>query len=76
MIGRRTVGRAIFFGLGYVAGTRAGREQYARIETGAKRIVAALRTRYAEHDAPPPWSGRSSATQASDPYEDIRLGRP
>ena len=36
MVGRKTVGRVVFFGLGYVVGTRAGRERYTQIEAGLK----------------------------------------
>ena len=36
MIGRKTVGRVVFFSLGYLAGTRAGRERYAQIEALAR----------------------------------------
>ena len=36
MMGSRFLGRAIVFGLGYLAGTRAGRERYAQIEAGAR----------------------------------------
>ena len=35
MLGRKTLGR-VFFGLGYLAGTRAGRERYAQIEALAR----------------------------------------
>lgn len=67
MIGRKTLGRAIFFGLGYLAGTRAGRERYAQIEAGAQAVVARLRARYGT-------DGATSASGGSDPYRDIRLG--
>ena len=36
MLGSKAVGRVVFFSLGYLAGTRAGRERYAQIEAGAK----------------------------------------
>jgi hypothetical protein len=36
MVGSKTLGRAVFFGVGYLADTRAGRERYAQIEAGAK----------------------------------------
>jgi len=70
MIGRKTVGRAIFFGLGYVAGTRAGRERYSQIETGIKAILSRLR----DGDATSSASTGSSSKDEDDPYGDIRLG--
>ena len=36
MLGSKTVGRVVFFGLGYLAGTRAGRARYAQIEALAR----------------------------------------
>ena len=73
MIGRKTVGRAIFFGLGYLAGTRAGRERYAQIEAGAKAVVARLRPSAADATSSGTSSG-SSSKDSSDPYRDIKLG--
>ena len=69
MIGRKTVGRALFFGLGYLAGTRAGRERYAQIEAGAKAVIEKLRARYAENE-----TSASSSSSRRDGYSDIRLG--
>ena len=70
-MGSKFLGRAIFFGLGYLAGTRAGRERYAQIEAGARAIFETLRARYNEESADPQSS--TSGTQASD-YSDIKLG--
>jgi hypothetical protein len=69
MIARKTLGRIVFFGLGYLAGTRAGRERYAQIEAGAKAVVEKLRARYAD-------SGKSTSSSPSkrDGYSDIKLG--
>ena len=69
MLGSKTVSRAVFFGLGYLAGTRAGRERYAQIEAGAKAVIDKLRARYAEN-------GKSTWSSPSrrDEYSDIRLG--
>jgi hypothetical protein len=36
MLSRKTVGRVVFISLGYLAGTRAGRERYAQIEALAR----------------------------------------
>ena len=69
MLSSKTLGRAIFFGLGYLAGTRAGRERYAQIEAGAKVLMEKLRARYAESGA-----STSSSPSQRDGYSDIRLG--
>lgn len=79
MIGRKTLGRALFFGLGYVVGTRAGRERYAQIEAGARSVVAGLRARLDGGDDGGGRDGEarrpSGASRAgADPYADIRLG--
>jgi len=83
MIGRKTLGRALFFGLGYVVGTRAGRERYAQIEAGARALVAGLRDRIDGEDDGGSGDGgrdgesrrRSGSSRAgADPYGDIRLG--
>ena len=36
MLSSKTVGRVVFISLGYLAGTRAGRERYAQIEALAR----------------------------------------
>lgn len=69
MAGRKTVGRVVFFGLGYLAGTRAGRERYAQIEAGVKAAMEKLRARYAENA-----TNTSSSPSGPDGYSDIRLG--
>jgi hypothetical protein len=69
MVGRRTLGRVVFFGLGYLAGTRAGRERYAQIEAGFKAVIDKLRARYAENA-----TSTSSSPSRRDGYSDIRLG--
>ncbi|MFE5340309.1 hypothetical protein ACFQ80_08795 [Isoptericola sp. NPDC056578] len=85
MIGRRTLGRALFFGLGYVVGTRAGRERYAQIEAGTRALVAGLRARLDGEDdggSVDDDGGRDgearrrsgSSRAGADPYGDIRLG--
>ena len=71
MMGSKVLGRAIFFGLGYLAGTRAGRERYAQIEAGARAIIGTLRARYNESRTDSQSS--TSGSQASD-YSDIKLG--
>jgi hypothetical protein len=69
MLGSKTVGRVVFFGLGYFSGTRAGRERYAQIEAGAKAVIEKLRARYAENG-----QARSPSPSRQDGYSDIRLG--
>jgi hypothetical protein len=69
MVGRKTIGRVVFFGLGYLAGTRAGRERYAQIEAGLKAVIEMLRARYAENG-----TSTSSSPSGRDGYSDIRLG--
>jgi hypothetical protein len=69
MLGSKTLGRVVFFSLGYLAGTRAGRERYAQIEAGAKAVIEKLRARYAENAA-----NTSSSSSRRDGYSDIRLG--
>ena len=69
MLGRKTLSRGVFFGLGYLAGTRAGRERFDQIEAGLQAVVEKLRTRYAEEA-----TGRSSSPSGRDGYSDIRLG--
>jgi hypothetical protein len=50
MPGSKIIGRVLFLSLGYLAGTRAGRERYAQIEAGAKAVIEKLRARYAENE--------------------------
>jgi hypothetical protein len=67
MLGSKTLGRVVFFSVGYLAGTRAGRERYAQIEAGVKAVIEHLRARYAE-------AGTSTSSSQRDGYSDIRLG--
>lgn len=68
MLGSKNVGRVLVFGLGYLAGTRAGRERYAQIEAGTKILIEKLRARYTENASGP------SSTDRRDAYSDIKLG--
>ena len=63
----KTLGRVLFFGLGYLAGTRAGRERYTQIEASAKAVIEKLRARYAENQT-------STSPPHRDGYNDIKLG--
>lgn len=75
MLGSKTLGRVAFFGLGYLLGTRAGRERYAQIEACAKAVVAQVRARLAEADVTTSTSRSSSgADDAPDRDREIRLG--
>ena len=69
MLGSKTLSRGVFFGLGYLAGTRAGRERFDQIEAGAKAVIEKLRERYAENE-----TNTSSSSSRRDGYSDIRLG--
>jgi hypothetical protein len=69
MLSSKTLGRVVVFSLGYLAGTRAGRERYAQIEAGAKALIEKLRARYAENE-----TSASSSSTRRDGYSDIRLG--
>ena len=69
MPGSKIIGRVLFLSLGYLAGTRAGRERYAQIEAGAKAVIEKLRARYAENE-----TSTSSSPSRRDGYSDIRLG--
>ena len=63
----KTLGRVLFFGLGYLAGTRAGRERYTQIEASAKAVIEKLRPRYTENQT-------STSPPHRDGYNDIKLG--
>ena len=69
MLSSKTLGRVVFFSLGYLAGTRAGRERYAQIEAGAKAVIKMLRARYADSE-----KNTSSSPSRPDEYSDIKLG--
>jgi len=73
MLGSKTLGRAVFFGLGYVVGTRAGRERWAQIEAGARAFAERLRERLDDGDGVP-GSRPTSRSDDAGPDEDIRLG--
>ena len=66
MLGSKTLGRVVFFSLGYLAGTRAGRERYTQIEAGTKAVIEKLRARYAENQ---------TSTSPSPSPRDIRALR-
>lgn len=83
MLGTRSVGRALVFGIGYVVGTRAGRERYEQIQRGAQALALRLRDRVdesrdAQSDGARSPGTRSPGSRASDidpPGDTSTLGR-
>lgn len=73
MLGTKTIGRSLVFGLGYVAGTRAGRERYDQLRTAAQTVTGQLRQRLDEMPDSSPASVAGAAKRAWDD-SDIRLG--
>ena len=74
MLGTKTIGRSLMFGLGYLAGTRAGRERYDQLHQAAVVVAGQLRHQL---DAMPDKSPSSVAGAARRAWDDsdIRLGR-
>ena len=75
MLGTKTIGRSVVFGLGYVAGTRAGRQRYDQLAQGARSIAGQLRKQLDEAPDRSPSSVVSAARRAWDD-SDITLGKP
>jgi hypothetical protein len=73
MLGTKTIGRAVVFGLGYVAGTRAGRERYDQIQQAARTVTDQVRRRLDEMPDSSPASVAQAARRAWDD-SDIKLG--
>ncbi len=74
MFGTKTIGRSLVFGLGYLAGTRAGRERYDQIQHAGRSLAGQLRQKL---DAAPdrrPATIAGAARRAWDD-SDITLGR-
>jgi hypothetical protein len=74
MLGTKTVGRALIFGLGYVAGTRAGRARYDQIQKAAVAIAGQVREQLEVAPDRSPASVVGAARRAWDD-SDIKLGR-
>ena len=74
MLGTKTIGRSVVFGLGYLAGTRAGRARYDQIQQAARVLAVQLRRQL---DATPDKSPGSLAGAARRAWDDsdIKLGR-
>lgn len=73
MLGTKTIGRTVVFGLGYVVGTRAGRERYDQIQQAARTVTGQLRRRLDEMPDSSPASVAQAARKAWDD-SDIKLG--
>ena len=75
MLGTKTIGRSLVFGLGYLAGTRAGRARYDQIQQAARVFAGQLRQQL---DAAPDRSPSAVAGAARRAWDDsdIKLGRP
>ena len=73
MLGTKTIGRSLVFGLGYLAGTRAGRERYDQIRQTASTVSGQLRQRLDEMPDSSPASVAGAARKAWDD-SDIKLG--
>ena len=74
MLGTKTIGRSLVFGLGYLAGTRAGRARYDQIQRAALSFAGQLRQ---QMDAAPDKSPAAVAGAARRAWDDsdIKLGR-
>ena len=74
MMGTKTFGRALIFGLGYVAGTRAGRARYEQIQKAAVAIAGQMRDQLEVPQSASTSSVMGAARRAWDD-SDIKLGR-
>ena len=74
MLGTKTIGRSLVFGLGYLADTRAGRERYEQLQQAAVTIARQLRQQLEAAPDKTPSSVASAARWAWDD-SDIKLGR-
>jgi hypothetical protein len=73
MLGTRTIGRSLVFGLGYLAGSRAGRERYEQLSTAGRSFAGQLRKHLADAPDSSPGSVAGAARRAWDD-SDITLG--
>lgn len=73
MLGTKTLGRSLVFGLGYLAGTRAGRERYDQIQHSALALAEQLRKQLEAAPDRSPASVAAAARRAWDD-SDITLG--
>jgi hypothetical protein len=75
MFGTKMIGRSLVFGLGYLAGTRAGRERYDQLQVAGRAIAKQLRRQLEVSPALSPSSIADASRRAWDD-SDIKLGRP
>ena len=75
MLGTKTIGRSLVFGLGYLAGTRAGRERYDQLQQIGRQLANQLREQLQNAPNTSPPSVAAAARRAWDD-SDIRLGKP
>lgn len=73
MLGTKTIGRSLVFGLGYLAGSRAGRARYEQIERAASSFTRQFRRRLDQAPDTSPSSVAGAARRAWDD-SDITLG--
>lgn len=73
MLGTKTIGRSLVFGLGYVVGTRAGRERYDQMQKTVSSLAANVRKQIPEAPDSNPSSIVGGARRAWDD-SDIKLG--
>jgi hypothetical protein len=74
MLGTKTFGRGLIFGLGYVAGTRAGRTRYDQLHKAAVAVAGQFRQQLAATEDKSPAAVVGAARRTWDD-SDIRLGR-
>ena len=74
MLGTKMIGRSMVFGLGYLAGTRAGRERYDQLQQVARTVAGQLRQQLDEMPDNSPASVAGAARRAWED-SDIKLGR-
>jgi hypothetical protein len=75
MLGTKTIGRTVVFGLGYLVGTRAGRERYDQIQQAGRQLATQLREQLQAAPDNSPASVAAAARRAWDD-SDIKLGKP
>jgi hypothetical protein len=75
MLGTKTIGRTVVFGLGYLVGTRAGRERYDQIQQAGRQLATQLREQLQAAPDSSPASVAGAARRAWDD-SDIKLGKP
>lgn len=73
MLGTKAVGRGVVFGLGYLAGTRAGRERYEQLSRAGRAVAGQLRKKMDEEPDNSPASVARAGRRAWDD-SDITLG--